>query len=451
MEIGDMSQIKQPVGDFHAFFEECLRGEKIRPAEEGERDPQLVGLVNSIMNRTDDFVLVDYGCGLGPFIRTLNNLNQAGIEVLDHMHYIGVDVNREYLVHCNKLAKNIKFKQRVRRFQLCDPLKFWNYTILVDYVFLINTLHEISPRYLDKHLSDLLFKLNYTGSIIIHELKQLLLGEKDFITYDEEDIMFLFGGEQLRKWASCNIFPFRSKRTEIEMYNAHIVRTKAGFVPMEMFSFELEDQFFELLYRKNAKLLHEIENFKNKDSRRYAYLITLYKNVSKGFTILEANKNIWERKQARCYRCGSRMMVKFSDNDMGLGDEAILTCPNCGLKETHFRWKFLALEADKNYKMLKRYFRGEFEKKYHYLPAEDQLASSLERIVFNTTLDITRRIEAVSQLGELQPREDSLAEDFTSSLRKIAVDSSLEGELRQEALRWLNKEKESIDTWPDET
>lgn len=361
-----MSQAMQPADDFYAFFEECLTGAKIRPAEEGERDPQLIGLVNSIMDKTDDFVLVDYGCGMGRFIQTLNNLNKPHIEVLDHMHYIGVDVNREYLVNCDRLAEDIKFKQRVRRFQLCDPLKFWNYTVLVDCAFLINTLHEISPRHLDVHLSDLLFKLNYKGSIIIHELKQLLSGEKDFITYDEEDIMFLFGSNQLRKWISCNIFPFRSKREGIEMYNAHIMRTRSGFVPMERLSLELEDQFFELLNRKRTKLLSEMENFENKDTRRYAYLITSYTNVSKGLTILEANRNIWERKEVRCYRCGSHIIVEFSEDEMGLGNEAILTCPSCGLKEKHFKWRFLALEEDKNYKMLKRYFRSEFEKKYHY-------------------------------------------------------------------------------------
>jgi len=101
--------------------------------------------------------------------------------------------------------------------------------------------------------------------------------------------------------------------------------------------------------------------------------------------------------------------------------------------------------------MLRRHFSSEFEKRYHYPPAEYQIAPSHERMVFNTSLDMKHRIEAVSWLGELRLREDFLGEDASSSLKRIASDASLERELQQEAVKWLSKRKESIDTWPDET
>lgn len=357
------------------------------------------------------------------------------------MHYVGVDINHDYLQECDRLAGEIGFKQKVKRFELRDPNDFYNTTILIDYVFLINTLHEISPLYLDITLSDLLFKLKHQGEIIIHELRHLLSGEKDFITFDEEDILFLFEDREVSEWITCNFFPFKSKRDQIEMYNAYIVRTKAGFAPVQTFM-DIEGQIFELLKRKRVRLLYEIENSKNKNSRSYAYLITLCANVSKALWDLQANRNMWAGEGVRCPRCGNILTVKVSGLDIDLdGCEATLSCSNCHLKRKFFRPRAGIAEAHKDYTMLKRYFPEEFEKIYNHPASEDSLAQVYEKTILNASLGISIRLKALSNLGNLRLEEDFLGEDATSSLEKIAGDASLEDEIRLEASKWLGSSK----------
>ena len=429
----------EPTDDLYTFFEECIQEQRVRPAEEGKSDPQLIGLINNIMGKTNDFILVDYGCGKGRFIRALNNLNSPNIKVLEHMQYIGIDINKNYLSECDKLAEELNFKQRVKRFELKEPSQLYHRTLLIDYLFLVNTFHEMRPfgqMPIDLVLQDLLFKLRYNGLMIVHELKHLLSGEKEFITFDEDDVSFLF---QDIEGLTCNIFPFKSKKRQIEMYNAYIIRTTPRFIPIEYF--DLEYRLFELLKRKQTRLIRKLTNFENKNSRRFAYLTALYTNTSKAVEIMEANINIWRSGEVRCYNCGYIVTVKVSTTDsFHLDCEAVIKCPNCGLRKKYFRPRAFATEENKNYKMLRRYYPKEFEEIYHYSASRDEIALH-EKIAFNTSLEVASRLKAISYLGELR-NESFFKEKATSSLEKIAEDASLEDEIQREATKWLNKANE---------
>jgi 2-polyprenyl-3-methyl-5-hydroxy-6-metoxy-1,4-benzoquinol methylase len=321
------SALSEPDVDFFEFFGQSLKPSESRPAIEGIGDGAIITLAEKIQGMNADFNLVDYGCGEGRLIYGLTRIDDR---VLSHMTYIGVDRNQRYLERAGKIIQDTEFNKKVKKYHLVNPEKFDSMSNL-DFIFLVNVLHEIHLLDLPQVLHNFEKNLNKGGIMVVHEMRELVEGELDFVSWDEIDFREVFKDTSF----DISVHPYET-RQGIPLINVHLTRRSELVTRLEALVDNCFDMFRGKLQRTN-KELQEIK-LKGKRSKRYAYLLVLKDNI-------EAQIRDYEEKEdenidlqdplggiTKCQSCGSR---NFKRGMFYPGDDVWFTikCQRCGWSE----------------------------------------------------------------------------------------------------------------------
>jgi SAM-dependent methyltransferase len=255
--------------DFMTFLAQSLRNPKPVIGAQGERDPAIVTLCEKISSLISEFTLVDYGCGEGRLIYGLISLDQ---KLLSMMTYIGVDRNVECLKKTRRNISSTGFNKMVKECKLMEPDYFFKMSQAVDFIFMINVLHEIHLHSLIPILIELERKLKKDGHLVIHEMRELTEGELGFVAWQSEDFVRLFENTSFKPY----LHPYRTKRG-IPLINADLVKVKDESTEPRVFENNCLDAF-------NSKIEwvdKELDGIRKEGekSKRYAFLLVLKDNV----------------------------------------------------------------------------------------------------------------------------------------------------------------------------
>lgn len=258
-----------PEDDFITFFAQSLESPKPVAGPQGETDGAIITLCEKISSLTSEFTLVDYGCGEGRLIYGLISLDQ---KLLSMMTYIGVDKDTECLKKTRMNITNTGFDKRVKEYRLMEPDGFFKMSQTVDFILMINVLHEIHLRSLLQVLMELERKLKNEGHLVIHEMRELTEGELGFVAWRSEDLTKLFEKTSFKLY----LHPYRTKRG-IPLINADLVKTKDEDTDPLTFEHNCLNAFqskIEWIDQELDKIRKEGEK-----SKRYAFLLVLKDNV----------------------------------------------------------------------------------------------------------------------------------------------------------------------------
>jgi len=155
----------------------------------GKIDPYNHLRIQNLIDLKKNIVLVDYGCGQGKFLMTMNSLEPS---VKKNIQYIGVDIIRGNLLRAEFVArKNGYYVSLNNEPEFLKPEEFYKKQILVDRIFLIHTLHEIKLKYLIEAIYHISMKLRINGKILILDPNNYL-DERNYVLWDNDDFKIFF-------------------------------------------------------------------------------------------------------------------------------------------------------------------------------------------------------------------------------------------------------------------
>lgn len=157
-------------------------------------DPQ-TGMIQTLLHEND--VVLDYGAGKGRFFEELASTNENEASKIQYYAYDKYDTDSSIC------------KQIMNRFGSTDQNYFNDENQLlsvikeqVDYVLLINVLHEIPPNEWRAMFEIIQQLLKETGKLIIVEREELTIGESPynngFLVLTEDGAKELFGSDHFR-------------------------------------------------------------------------------------------------------------------------------------------------------------------------------------------------------------------------------------------------------------
>lgn len=168
------------------FATECFMEDKTLSGK--KKDPQQ-SLITSLL--TDEQVIVDYGAGKG---RLLEQLSLDSPDLLKKITYYAFDVSEKDSKICKTVMKNNEMPEE----QYSNDIENLKSVLSkkVDYVFLVNVLHEISPKYWKEIFENIAAMLKDNGSLCIVEREELTVGEAPydcgFLMVTENSVKKLF-------------------------------------------------------------------------------------------------------------------------------------------------------------------------------------------------------------------------------------------------------------------
>lgn len=289
--------------DFFKFFMESLEHPRSRPAVEGARDGAIITLCEKINGMTSDYTLVDYGCGEGRLVYGLNLIDE---KVLSKMSYIGIDKNPDYLESIEKAIKKLGFDEKVKSYNLLSPKQLFERDQLVDFIFLINVLHEIPLIDLAITLKELEWKLRKAGHVLIHEMREFPEGEMGFVSWEPDDFVEAFKETSLKP----HIHQYETK-SGIPLINVDVVKMTKKKTDYLRFASNLV-RAYDKKVKKIDLQLRDIKKSGVK-SKKYASLLVLRDNI-----------------ETQLDECGTH----FGLDTLGpLFAKSRFFCPTCGSNE----------------------------------------------------------------------------------------------------------------------
>jgi hypothetical protein len=270
--------------DFFSFFEQCLKTPKAKVAEEGRYDPAIVGLAEKINGMNKNFVLVDYGCGQG---RLIDGLVYIDKKVLALMTYIGVDKDPKCLEASNDAITKSSLKELANSVSLMLQEEFFHTNVKTDYIFAINVLHEIPLIELPTVLHKIESKLRIGGHFVVHEMRELVEGERGFVTWDENDFTTAFKGTSLVP--HCH--SYETKRDHVPLISVDLIKEEERQVRLV----DYVDNCMEMYHSKKHRIGEQLKEIEQNStatykSKRFAFLNVLYNNVDRQVRDYEENE-----------------------------------------------------------------------------------------------------------------------------------------------------------------
>lgn len=173
---------------FYKFSNECFF-ESIALGEEYAKDsePQTVTVRTLIQDKamSDEINVFDVGCGKGRTYPIFKGLDDS---VLKNINFFAIDRDSENLkVYEDVLSKN-GFLDRFKSFKISNQIPS---DVSSDFILMINLLHEVTYSLCDI-INDCFKAANQGAKILICEVEELALGEKNFIMLHEEALKCLF-------------------------------------------------------------------------------------------------------------------------------------------------------------------------------------------------------------------------------------------------------------------
>lgn len=154
--------------------------------ETGAIDPYFHIPVIEISKIRKPTVIVDYGCGYGKLLTPMKNL---GADVLNNIHYIGVDAKTACLLKSNWTAEKYGLFKNEPEFM--TPKVFFKKDITVDFALLMHTLHEIRLVDLVDSIYHITAKLPVGGQIFILEPGSFI-EERNYVLWKDTDFKMIF-------------------------------------------------------------------------------------------------------------------------------------------------------------------------------------------------------------------------------------------------------------------
>jgi len=208
---------------FYDTFVRCLHSPTVRHGDEGKYDPAIVALVEKINGMNRDFVLVDYGCGLGRLIAGLILLDK---KALADMTYVGVDKNLAYLREAKNEAVKTGLSETAKACLFMCPDDFTKQDIKLDYLFAVNSFHEMRLIELLELMKAIEDKTVVGGHIVIHEMKEPE-PEAGFVPWSQNDFEIVFKDTSF----SFHYHAYETKIEHIPLFSVDAVRTANNRTP----------------------------------------------------------------------------------------------------------------------------------------------------------------------------------------------------------------------------
>ncbi len=300
---------KESNEEFFKYLEECLSEPTPKRAEHGKYDTGILIISQKLNSETENFSIVDFGCGNGRLIYGLNNLDP---KVLEKLTYFGIDINQNYLDECKKIATELQFKKKIKEFHILTPDKFFELEIEVEYIFLIHVIHELKVCDLLGIMYDLLYRLKNGGNVMIHEMVELIEGEKDFISYDKDDYYELFDNKGL----TIHCYSYSSRRMHNPLITVNLIK-KEDITEISKFINSIKSA----LTNKRQRIKNEIKSLQEKTNilktKEYARLMALFNNLI--FQLDEYDEIIQGKgipiHSKKCPKCGFNEMFILRDTN----------------------------------------------------------------------------------------------------------------------------------------
>ena len=194
--------------------------------EDGKTDAYMGILVDKLKSISEPITLVDYGCGKGKLLSAMEGLPQ---HVRKYISYIGVDVRAEYLYRTELFARKKGYYDSLKTIpEFLNPDMFNSKDFLVDYVFVVHTLHEIElVNLIDViyHISD---KLNAGGQIFVLDQRQLIEPEGNYTLWDSNDFETLYSDSGFKVSSMA-----RDTKTEKKLVSVEIEKVEDNCFSIE--------------------------------------------------------------------------------------------------------------------------------------------------------------------------------------------------------------------------
>jgi SAM-dependent methyltransferase len=270
------------------FLKDSLVPPKPMEGRHGESDGEIITFSDRIMGMTTDFTLVDYGCGKGRLLYGLSNLDT---KLLKHLTYIGIDNRATCRKSTSKSVKELGFRQKVKKIKIMKPEEFALSEEKADFIFMINVLHEIHLLDVPSVIESLHQKLKTPGLLVIHEMEELIHGEKGFVSWSGNDLKELFDDETF----DIQIYRYHTKS------GARLVNAYLGKKVDKQLDEPL-DRCYDLYNFKLTKVNNELAEIKksgksSKNSQRYLLRLILKDNLESQLRDYEIQR-LWQRVNA---------------------------------------------------------------------------------------------------------------------------------------------------------
>jgi len=154
--------------------------------ETGAFDPYFHIAIYEINKIKESTAIVDYGCGYGKLLTPMKNL---GADVLDNIHYIGVDAKTACRFKSYWTAEKYGLFKNQPEFM--TPEVFFKKDITVDLALLMHTLHEIRLVDLVDSIYHITAKLPVGGQIFILEPGSFI-EERNYVLWKDTDFKMIF-------------------------------------------------------------------------------------------------------------------------------------------------------------------------------------------------------------------------------------------------------------------
>ncbi|MCK5342274.1 MAG: HEAT repeat domain-containing protein, partial [Candidatus Heimdallarchaeota archaeon] len=235
--------------------------------EGGKTDAYIGILVDKLKSISEPITLVDYGCGKGKLLSAMEGLP---LSARKYISYIGVDVRTEYLYRTELFARKKGYYDSLKTIpEFLHPEMFNSKDFLVDYVFVVHTLHEIElVNLIDTiyHISD---KLNAGGQIFVLDQSQLIEPESNYTLWDSNDFETLYSDSGFKVSSMA-----RDTKTEKKLVSVEIEKVEDNYFSIE----KVKENCLSVYESKQDTILKQI-NF-------VEYGCTEYNSFCEQYTIL---------------------------------------------------------------------------------------------------------------------------------------------------------------------
>lgn len=249
------------------FAVECMGEAGVLGAVGNDPQAEMVKL----MLRPGDAV-VDYGAGKGRLLEEMALVKDGGF--VKEIRYYAYDVCEDYADECRKVMK--RYGVSVGNYYNDKLILEKAVAGTIDYVLLVNVLHEIEPRYWDGVFDTVGQLLKKEGELVIVERNELMVGEapyqNGFLMITRNGANELFGRDAYvyEQHAKKNyIVKFRVKKEKLKMDNAKVRNCVKAIQ---------EDAFQEIKKIKRGEAKNGLERYKS--GLRLAFYLNQYANAS---------------------------------------------------------------------------------------------------------------------------------------------------------------------------
>lgn len=256
---------------------EFISGFKEPPGEQPgdtRNDPQIQRIIGFLEDKLQSpKKILDYGCGKGPLITELANLNRF----MGGPHqYIGV--NHGSVKDAEEQAKKCGLHKREIPpcFYTTEEFEKLKEPLIVDLIFMRNVIHEIPLKELGKRFYYVLKSLKIEGKLYVLDMCMLSNGEAKSVTWENEDFIQFFGFDSL----DVKPNPYESKGG-IPLI-AVLITKNSNDIPFEK---ELFNRALKLFESKKLRTKKAMELYEKSESNitefQYAFLQNQYSNIQR--------------------------------------------------------------------------------------------------------------------------------------------------------------------------